>query len=117
MGKKRERAGVDGDETLISAARPAGDTGPTSRLQNVCLQCMQQVRPIRRRRRRMHGFYEAGNNQLRRQTLDPVSPENDPGKSEDVDHRVVQGEYIEMDQENEEGENAKGANIPTRPTK
>ena len=81
---------------------------------------MHKVQPIRRRRRRIiiiHGFYEAGHNQLRRLTLDPVSPDNDPGKSEYVDHRVVQGEYIEIDQENEEGENAKGANIPTRPTK
>ena len=50
-------------------------------------------------------------------SLDPVSPENDPGNSDHMDHRTVNGEYIDVDQETEEGEKAKGANIPTRPTK
>ena len=36
---------------------------------------------------------------------------------ENVDHRTANGEYIDVDQETEEGEDAKGAIIPTRPTK
>ena len=65
----------------------------------------------------IHGFYETGANHITRLSLDPVSPDNHPGNSENVDHRTVSGEYIDIDQETEEGEKAKGANIPTRPTK